>query len=147
MKVAELLYRLTARDLGNPWAGLYYRKVDLTDATTLTPTLTVDTVPTGRVLILTNAAYHGVGGGAQTVTQIALKYGTPAITPAINMVTIDQEQQAAAVTMFRNWQGEIWLPPTFPIVVQGVFSAFAIANTLRVSLTGFLIPLGTLTLP
>lgn len=140
----ELLYKLTARDLGSPWAQLYYKRLSSTPALVTSQNLTF--VPsTSMIFLLLNVMLTSVPGAAQTTVRMRLNHGTPEVTTE-NLIQIcgSEPNTLAPIRGIHEWQGRVFIMPTWPLSCDVTWDAAAANNQSSVSVSGVLIPVGTL---
>lgn len=142
--VPELLYRLTTRDTGQPWARVVFPRAANTAALAVMNTAVRNELD--RVLVVTNLWGSGTPGAAQTLTLLTFQVVDGSATFSRNVST-ERFTLAAATAGFLNWQGELMLPPGWFLRLDAVFSAGAAANALQLDAAGCAIPQGTILLP
>jgi hypothetical protein len=100
------------------------------------------TVPEGRVLLLQSAHAVAVGGGAQTCSEIGLAVRTTSLG-TYTYLNSDFET-AAGPDREVSWRGSVIVPERWLIIADAVFSAAAVANFLKLSIFGMLVPIGNI---
>jgi len=103
----------------------------------------VYTVPGDFILLLTNACGLSSPGGAQVTTNRQWYTASPDGTQAY-VIARDDTDGGAGAQVALNWQGEVWIPPTWQVRYSGAFSAGVSDNTQDAWLHGVLIPRGSI---
>lgn len=144
MLFPELLYQLSSRDQQVTWLDPYLRFVDQsTAAVDVSSTFTIED---GKALVLQSATVEATPGGAQTTTWTKLLVRGPISTDLNQSAYLAGSFTASGenAAKFLNWSGSLIVPPQWRITGRAVFSAGAIANNVRLSLLGVLIPIGNI---
>lgn len=146
MRFPEKLYQLTQSDLAGTLVIPYFNRVVTANGAAVGFFSTDTLAGIGdKFLVLTSLNGELNSGAAQTVVRGALRVNSPATDATQIRVTVAGEFTVAAPTNFYvNWSGELWLPPGWQVTLQGEFNAFVAANTATLSVTGLLVPRGSI---
>ena len=146
MFIPPLLYGLTDRDLGAPYARLYAPPQATGSVAAVEVSAQVQ-VQTDRPVVLRTLAALILPGAAQSLTEARMEFGLSTLDAHTILFMVPATGTPAAVRMAFNWQGEIIIPPGVFIRCRATFSGGAAVNLVTFQAVGATIPLGTLQLP
>jgi len=136
--IPEIVYDFRVPiDTASPMLESVIKKNTATGAAT-TLDCTIYTVPSGRLLILSNANINVIAGAAQLPiwTQLYIQRGGE-----VNAVAEEHLNKTASIRrQTLNWSGELWLHPGWEVHAFCTFDAGGVANNINGFLCGMLIP-------
>lgn len=138
----EVLYILSEKDRHSTFLDpTFSRNVVAGALVTLTATYAV---PSDRAFMLQNV--HGLGdpgGAGQDCQQLSIYVQDPDASIVVTLIT--DSYGAGAVNRFLTWTGDLLIPPSWSINLQGVFLAAGPPNnSITIGVAGALIPVANI---
>lgn len=141
MKFPEWLYALLPGDEGTQKLSLIWREQSATGVAAVLGT-TVYTVPSDKCLVLTNASLRFINLNLATLQRRRLMADPPDGTTRYTIYE-NELNIAAGSIQSDNWQGEVVVPGSWKIRVEGEFGTPDAGDSVAAEIFGYLIPRGT----